>query len=232
MELFSSIGETWQTWAVDPLSEALTLIRDGVGSYAIAIILFTIAIRTLMIPLTVKQIRSQRRMQVLQPEMAEIRRKFRNDRQAQSQATMKLYKEHGVSPLSGCLPIFVQLPILLALYGGILTLSGQGLLNEQFLWFNLAREDSTIPVLGESSPTAPTDVHLATTFPITPLESQLAAEFADNGAQEPRVGVNLPAPHQTLGAVRHLLQHLVEVQFLVDTEAGLTQRERRSLIGR
>ena len=182
MELFSSIGETWQTWAVNPLSEALSLIRDGVGSYAIAIILFTIAIRTLMIPLTVKQIRSQRRMQVLQPEMAEIRRKFRNDRQAQSQATMRLYKEHGVSPLSGCLPIFVQLPILLALYGGILTLSGRGLLNEQFLWFNLAREDATIPVLGESSPTAPTDVHLATTFPITPLESQVAAEFAGQNA--------------------------------------------------
>ena len=182
MELFSGIGETWQMWAVNPLSEVLNLIRDGVGSYAIAIILFTIVIRTLMVPLTVKQIRSQRRMQTLQPEMAELRRKFRNDRQAQSQATMKLYREHGVSPLSGCLPIFVQLPILLALYGGILTLSGRGLLNEQFLWFNLAREDSTIPVLGESSPTAPTDVHLATTFPITPLESQVAAEFSGQNA--------------------------------------------------
>ena len=225
MELFSSIGETWQTWAVNPLSEVLNIIRDGVGSYAIAIILFTIAIRTLMIPLTLKQIRSQRRMQILQPEMAEIRRKFRNDRQAQSQATMKLYKEQGVSPLSGCLPIFVQLPILLALYGGILTLSGQGLLNEQFLWFNLAREDSTIPILGESSPTAPTDVHLATTFPITPLESELAAEFAGQNANF-RFTIDTVDPAESAAAVsggRASAAFVEERQALADYPPGTTE---------
>ena len=66
---------------------------------------------------------------------------------------MKLYKERGVNPVAGCLPALVQLPILLALYGGILTLSSRGLLNEQFLWFNLAREDSTIQLIGEAAPT-------------------------------------------------------------------------------
>ena len=182
MDVFSGISETWQTWAVNPLSEALNIIQDGVGSYAIAIILFTIAIRALMVPLTVRQIRSQRRMQLLQPEITRMKQKLKNDRQAQSQAMMKMYKEHGVNPVSGCLPLVVQLPILLALYGGILTLSSRGLLNEQFLWFNLAREDATIPLLGESSPTAPTDLHLATTFPVTPLESQLSAEFAGGNA--------------------------------------------------
>ncbi len=200
MEVFSGIAETWQTWAVNPLSEALSLIQDGVGSYAIAIILFTIAIRVLMVPLTVRQIRSQRRMQTLQPEIAKMRRKYKNDRQAQSQAMMKMYREHGVNPVSGCLPILVQLPVLLALYGGILTLSGRGLLNEQFLWFNLAREDATFPVLGESSPTAPTDVHLATTFPITPLESQVAAEFAGQNANF-RFTVDSVEPEDSAAAV-------------------------------
>ena len=118
------ITNVWQTWAVDPLSGVLVSIHDVVGSYAIAIILFTVGIRLLMIPLTMKQIQSQRKMQLIQPELEAIRRKFKGDRQATSEGTMKLYRQRGVNPAAGCLPVFIQLPILLALYGGILTLSG------------------------------------------------------------------------------------------------------------
>ncbi len=177
-----AIPNTWQTWAVDPLSNALTLIQDAVGSYAIAIVLFTVLIRLLMIPLTLKQITSQRKMQLIQPELEKIRGRFKGDRQAVSEATMKLYKERGVNPMAGCLPIFIQLPVLLALYGGILTLSGRGLLNEQFLWFNLAREDSTFQVIGDAAPTVPVDVVLATTDLPTPLESSLAISFTQFAA--------------------------------------------------
>ena len=177
-----AIPNTWQTWAVDPLSNALTLIHDAVGSYAIAIVLFTVLIRLLMIPLTLKQITSQRKMQLIQPELEKIRGRFKGDRQAVSEATMKLYKERGVNPMAGCLPIFIQLPVLLALYGGILTLSGRGLLNEQFLWFNLAREDSTIQVVGDAAPTVPVDVVIATTDLPTPLESSLAISFTQFAA--------------------------------------------------
>ena len=177
-----AIPNTWQTWAVDPLSNALTLIQDAVGSYAIAIVLFTVLIRLLMIPLTLKQITSQRKMQLIQPELEKIRGRFKGDRQAVSEATMKLYKERGVNPMAGCLPIFIQLPVLLALYGGILTLSSRGLLNEQFLWFNLAREDSTIQVVGDAAPTVPVDVVLATTDLPTPLESSLAISFTQFAA--------------------------------------------------
>ena len=176
------ITNGWQTWAVDPLSGVLVAIYDVVGSYAIAIILFTVGIRLLMIPLTMKQIQSQRKMQLIQPEMEALRRKFKGDRQATSEATMKLYRQRGVNPAAGCLPVFIQLPILLALYGGILTLSGRGLLNEQFLWFNLAREDSTISVIGESAPTEPVDVVFATTGSPTPLEASLAVSFAQSSA--------------------------------------------------
>ena len=177
-----AIPNTWQTWAVDPLSDALTLIHDAVGSYAIAIVLFTVLIRLLMIPLTLKQITSQRKMQLIQPELENIRKRFKGDRQAVSEATMKLYKERGVNPMAGCLPIFIQLPVLLALYGGILTLSSRGLLNEQFLWFNLAREDSTIQVIGDAAPTEPVDVVIATTDLPTPLESSLAVSFTQFAA--------------------------------------------------
>ena len=177
-----AIPNTWQTWAVDPLSNALTLIHDAVGSYAIAIVLFTVLIRLLMIPLTLKQITSQRKMQLIQPELENIRKRYKGDRQAVSEATMKLYKERGVNPMAGCLPIFIQLPVLLALYGGILTLSSRGLLNEQFLWFNLAREDSTIQVVGDAAPTEPVDVVIATTDLPTPLESSLAVSFTQFAA--------------------------------------------------
>ena len=174
------IFNTWQTLAVDPLSGVLSGIQSVVGNYAIAIILFTIGIRLLMIPLTLKQIRSQRKMQLIQPELEAMRRKFKGDRQATSEATMKLYKERGVNPVSGCLPALVQLPILLALYGGILTLSSRGLLNEQFLWFNLAREDSTIQIVGQAAPTEPADVIVATTDLPSPLEASLAVSFTQN----------------------------------------------------
>jgi YidC/Oxa1 family membrane protein insertase len=177
-----AIPNTWQTWAVDPLSDALTLIQDVVGSYAIAIVLFTVLIRLLMIPLTLQQITSQRKMQLIQPELEKIRNRFKGDRQAVSEATMKLYKERGVKPMASCLPIFIQLPVLLALYGGILTLSSRGLLNEQFLWFNLAREDSTIQVIGDAAPTEPVDVVIATTELPTPLESSLAVSFTQFAA--------------------------------------------------
>ncbi len=177
MEVFSGITGFWQTWAVDPLSSVLTVIHDAVGSYAIAIILFTIGIRLLMIPLTVRQIRSQRRMQMLQPEIAKMRKRLKGDRQAESKAMMELYRTHNVNPVSGCLPLLVQLPVLLALYGGILTLSSRGLLNEQFLWFNLAREDSTFSIVGQTAPTFPVDVQFATTSATTALESSIAADF-------------------------------------------------------
>ena len=171
------IFNTWQTLAVNPLSGVLTGIQSVVGNYAIAIVLFTIGIRLLMVPLTLKQIRSQRKMQLIQPELEAMRRKFKGDRQATSEATMKLYRERGVNPVSGCLPALVQLPILLALYGGILTLSSRGLLNEQFLWFNLAREDSTIQLVGQAAPTEPVDVVVATTGLPSPLQASLAVSF-------------------------------------------------------
>ena len=174
------IMNTWQTLAIDPLSGVLTGIQSVVGNYAIAIVLFTIGIRLLMVPLTLKQIRSQRKMQLIQPELEAMRRKFKGDRQATSEATMKLYKERGVNPVAGCLPALVQLPILLALYGGILTLSSRGLLNEQFLWFYLAREDSTIQLIGEAAPTEPVDLVIATTGLPSPLQASLAVSFTQS----------------------------------------------------
>ena len=80
------------------------------------IIVLTVIIRALFSPLSLKTIKSQQSLKELSPKIEEIKTKFKNDTAAQSAAIMKLYKENNVNPLAGCLPLLIQLPILIALY--------------------------------------------------------------------------------------------------------------------
>jgi len=82
----------------------------------IVILLITILIRLALYPSTNKSIKAQRNLQELQPKMEEIKKKYANDKQKQTQATMELYKNNKVNPFASCLPLLVQLPILIALY--------------------------------------------------------------------------------------------------------------------
>ena len=92
--------------------------------FALAIIVFTIVIRTILAPLFVRQIRSQKEMQRMQPLIREVQRKHKGNRQKVSEETMALYREHGVNPAAGCLPVLLQLPILFALYQALIRASG------------------------------------------------------------------------------------------------------------
>jgi hypothetical protein len=97
----------------------LTATHGVVHNYGVAIILITIVVRLLLAPLMARQMRSMKRMSVLQPRMKEIQERFSDDRQKQSEAMMALYKEAGVNPLSmmtGCLPMFLQLPVFIGFY--------------------------------------------------------------------------------------------------------------------
>ncbi len=82
----------------------------------LAIILLTVLIRLLLLPLSIKAQRAQRRMQLLQPKLEVIKRDHKDDRELQAKATMAVYKEEGISPASSCLPVLIQLPILIGLY--------------------------------------------------------------------------------------------------------------------
>lgn len=84
--------------------------------FGLAIIALTIVIRLVFFPLSVRTIRSQRALSKINPKLKAVKEKFKNDAQAQSAAIMGLYKEHNVNPLAGCLPLLIQLPILIALY--------------------------------------------------------------------------------------------------------------------
>src|SRR6059058_1403222 len=86
------------------------------GSWGWSIILLTVAIRVVLLPLTFKQFHSMQKMQRLTPEIKRVQAKYKQDKQRQQQELMKIYQEHGVNPLSSCLPFVVQIPVLYALF--------------------------------------------------------------------------------------------------------------------
>jgi YidC/Oxa1 family membrane protein insertase len=108
----------WQQ-LLDGLGWVLARIYDVVPNYGIAIIILTVAIRAVLLPLGFKQIKSMQNMQALQPKLKEIQKKYKNNRQKQQEEQMKLYRESGVSPFSGCLPMLLTLPFLFAMYAVI-----------------------------------------------------------------------------------------------------------------
>ena len=89
------------------------------GAVGWAIVVLTLVVRAVLIPLFRAQLVSQRRIQMLQPEMREIQKRFKGDRMKQQQAQQELYKERGINPLSGCLPLLLQLPLLFIMYSVI-----------------------------------------------------------------------------------------------------------------
>ncbi|KZL93020.1 membrane protein insertase YidC [Clostridium magnum] len=115
-------------------------------SYGMAIILVTVIIRLILLPLNIKQTKSSIAMNELQPETKKIQDKYKNDPQKAQQEIMKLYKEKGANPLSGCLPMLIQWPIFIALYYVFNNL--QGISGVHFLWINdLAKRDIVLAVL-------------------------------------------------------------------------------------
>jgi len=94
----------------------LARIFDLVPSYALAIIILTVLIRLILLPLGIKQIRSMQAMGALQPKMKQIQQKYKGNRAKQQEEIQKLYQEHGVNPFGSCLPMLLQLPVLIALY--------------------------------------------------------------------------------------------------------------------
>lgn len=98
------------------LLTALGMNADWGGTWALSIVLLTVVIRTALIPLFVRQINSARNMQLIQPKVKELNEKYGHDRERLGQETMKLYKEEGVNPMASCLPLLLQMPIFLALF--------------------------------------------------------------------------------------------------------------------
>jgi YidC/Oxa1 family membrane protein insertase len=101
---------------LDGMGWILARIYDVIPNWGLAIIVLTVLIRLVLLPLGVKQIRSMQSMQIIQPKVKQIQQKYKGNKQKQQEEIMNLYREHGVNPFSGCWPVLLQFPILIAMY--------------------------------------------------------------------------------------------------------------------
>ncbi|MGB9919870.1 MAG: YidC/Oxa1 family membrane protein insertase [Moorellales bacterium] len=132
----------------------------GLPSYGFAIVLFTIAVKAALLPLTYKQMQAMRRIQLLQPKVQELQKRYRGNPQKAQQEIIKLYQKHGANPLGGCLPLLIQLPILYSLFLALRRFFDPvqhpayvNLADAQFLWIpNLGVPDPVVlPLLAAGS---------------------------------------------------------------------------------
>ena len=119
-DLERAIDLGWFSAIAKPLLHILKFLYRFVHNYGIAIIIVTVVLKVLFFPLTYKSYKSMKDMQKLQPKMAELKEKFKNDRDAMNKAIMELYKTHKVNPMGGCLPMIVQIPVFFALYKALM----------------------------------------------------------------------------------------------------------------
>jgi YidC/Oxa1 family membrane protein insertase len=155
----------WDLVFVNPITNALVILNNiFLGNFGVAIIFFTIAMRLLTMPLTLRQIRSSRALSTLQPRLQELQKKYKDPKRRQEE-TMKIYREAGVNPLGCLLPMLVQFPIWIALYRALrITVGGtpesivdlaQRLypwgyieqavpLENNFLWMDLGQPDTSL----------------------------------------------------------------------------------------
>ncbi|MEJ0021642.1 MAG: YidC/Oxa1 family membrane protein insertase [Candidatus Doudnabacteria bacterium] len=111
-----NIGHIFNSLLVYPLLNLLVFFYHYIPDIGVVIILLTVLIRLVLLPSFHKSLKQQKALAELQPKMNEIKEKYKDDKEAQAKATMELYQVHKVNPLSSCLPLLIQLPILIALY--------------------------------------------------------------------------------------------------------------------
>jgi YidC/Oxa1 family membrane protein insertase len=131
----------WNGLLVYPLINLLILADYFVHDFGLAVVIVTVAIRLALYPVFTKQVRSSRAMQELAPAMNDIKKKYGNDRARLQQEQMKLYKERGINPIGGCLPMLLFFPVLFAMYAAFQQVGGLGApaltiqqLRETVLW--------------------------------------------------------------------------------------------------
>jgi YidC/Oxa1 family membrane protein insertase len=119
-ELVRAINYGWFNVVSKPLIISLNFFHTHTGNYGVAILLLTLIIKIIFWPLAQKSYKSMNQLKKLQPMMAKIREKYKDDRQKMNEEMMRLYKTYKVNPAGGCLPILVQIPVFIALYQGLM----------------------------------------------------------------------------------------------------------------
>ena len=135
----------WFSMVAEPLTTILHWFYLVVRNYGLAIILLTVLVRGCMFPLSIKQAAGAQKMQLMQPEIKKLAEKHKGNAEARTKAQQELYRKHNYNPLSGCLPIFIQLPVFIGLYRCLMVdieLRDAPLISHAFRWCsNLAAPD-------------------------------------------------------------------------------------------
>lgn len=133
-------------WIVQILLQILRFIQGFASDWGLSIIILTVIVRLILTPLLLKSTKSTARMQVLQPKLMEIQQKYADDPQRQAEEMQKFYSEYKFNPLGGCLPLLIQMPILLALFTLLRNLPGYiGESGVVFSFYNIMPDLTTTP---------------------------------------------------------------------------------------
>jgi YidC/Oxa1 family membrane protein insertase len=137
-----------------PIETTLMFFYQIVGeNLGYAVILLTLVIRIILIPLTLPSLKSAKKMQEIKPEIDAIKKRYAKDPQQLQKEQLALYKKYGINPATGCLPILLQLPILIFLYNVLTNVFKNESINQTFLYFNLSEPDKyfILPILAAVS---------------------------------------------------------------------------------
>ena len=241
----------WNLFILSPMVNVLIWIYDLLfNNFGLAIILFTIVIRLVTFPLTASQLKSQKKMQELNQskKWQEIQKKYKDDKQKQSQEQMALYKEMGINPLGSCLPLLIQFPIMIGLYQSISLAMAQAPiqllnlsrdlysfipasllipLNSSFLWLNLGLPESQTPIFNFIIPGTTFGIPVLTIIVVvtTYLQSKLMtpppSNPGDQGAQMSKM-MNLYMPI-LMGWIAWTLSSGLALYFIVSNILGIAQ---------
>jgi YidC/Oxa1 family membrane protein insertase len=120
--VLSQLGNFFYIIFTQPIFNGLLLLDHVLGDFGLSIIVLTILVRLILFPLTLRQLKSTKAMQAIQPLIADVKKQYPKDQRAQLEAQQAIYKEYGINPAAGCLPLFIQLPVIYGLFNSLNTL--------------------------------------------------------------------------------------------------------------
>jgi len=202
------ISAIWNVSVYQPLYNVLMLLIDNLPGHSVglAIIVLTILVKVVLYPLTAKSIRAQRAMKALEPDIKKLKEDHGHDKKKLAEHTMALYQEKGVSPFSGCLPMLIQLPIVIGLYW----VFSRGLqidisilyrfvevpagLDMHFLFFDLAAKSVLLAVVAGLAQYYQTDISLGAQAPLPAKKEGEKANFQEDFARSMQVQMRYVLP--------------------------------------
>ncbi len=226
----------WQAM-LNGIGWVVAKIYELVPNYGLTIILLTVIIRVVLLPLGIKQIRSMQAMQVIQPKIKAIQQKYKGNRQKQQEETMKLYKEHGVNPLSGCWPMLLQFPILISMYSVLRQPSHPPHLPaNSTLQFAINRQIPPPPRAPLAKPASPSGTDfLGTNLLCSALQAGRPAALTDRStgkAYPVDCGTTVPAriPYYTLAVLMFVTTYFQQRQMQKGTPPGSSSQQQQALL--